>query len=43
MTRADDPSLPPSAEFETSKPVLGALSSFLGRGAWEMPTFSDFP
>ena len=30
VTRADDPSLPPSAEFETSKPVLGALSSFLG-------------
>lgn len=30
--RADDPSLPPSAGFQTSTPVLGALSSFLGRG-----------
>lgn len=30
--RADDPSLPPSAGFETSKRVLGALSSLLGRG-----------
>lgn len=32
VTRADDPSLPPSAEVETLKPVLGALSSLLGCG-----------